>query len=255
MSVDKRLEVQGPRILILSAHADDHLRSAGTVFKLQYEKGAVPFEVVMTDSSLGGDYRSGKRLGRQETARARAAELTKASKYLGVRKTWETGEPDYGLIYRQDLVFGVGEIIREVKPELVIMPNGYDSHPDHKAANQIGIEAVRAASMNIQLNNEKYRLHGVEYKPYRVPEIVQVEMMQPDRVNLIVDVTEQLPQITRLFEIYDSQMSPRLKRYLLGLLQVRAYTLEDEKALAAEAFIIPDEFPSIAGRRENGLLL
>lgn len=245
MSADRKPGAE-PRILILSAHADDHLRSAGTVLKLQYEKGAVPFEVVMTDSSLGGDYRSSNHLGREETSQARAAELTKASKYLGVRKTWTMGEPDYGLMYRQELVFGVAEVIREVRPDLVIMPHDFDSHPDHKATKHIGIEAIRAASMNIR------RDIGI---PHRVSEVAQVEMMQPDRVSLIVNVTEQLPQIERLFKIYESQMDSRLAAYLRGMLAVRAYTLEDPQALAAEAFILSNEFPSVAGRGEKGLLL
>lgn len=247
MSIEAKRGFSERRILILSAHADDHLRSAGTVFKLGFEKNAIPYEIVMTDSSLGGDYRIGLPAGRDEVAEMRCAELTAASKYLGVRKTWQMGEPDYGLMYRQDLVFGVARIIREVRPELVIMPHNYDSHPDHKATNNIGVEAIRAASMNILA--DKLGL------PYRVPEIVQTEMMQPDRVDIIVDVTEQLPQIEKLFQIYESQMSPRLERYLRSMLQVRAYTLEDEQALAAEAFILTDEFPSVAGRVGGGLLL
>lgn len=243
---ERRTELNKPRILLLSAHADDHLRSAGTVFKLGYEKGAVPFEVVMTDSSLGGNFRSSGET-REAVAKMRAAELSEASRYLGVQETWVLEEPDYGLMYRQDLVFGVAKIIRKVKPDLVIMPHNYDSHPDHKATKHIGVEAIRAASMGILVDQLG--------EPHRVPEIVQVEMMQPDRVDLIVDVTEQLPQIQRLFEIYDSQMSPRLRRYLEGMLAVRAYTLEDEQALAAEAFILTNEFPSVGVRKGGGLLL
>lgn len=223
-------------ILMISAHADDHVSCAGTIFKLKKERRVVPFEVILTDSSQGQDFKESVKKYNGSMKEIRLKELSQASKVLGIKKTYLLDEPDFGLQPNQKVIFEVAKIIREVKPQIVFLLGATDIHPDHKAAFRIGLEALKLASFTVKLGG---------LNPHRVPLILCTDQELPNSIHIIVDITRYLPKKEKLFKAYGSQMSPKAIAFEKGLISVRGYHLTNGEHRVAEAFSLQSEFPII----------
>lgn len=231
-------------ILIISSHADDQISCAGTIFKLQEERGMVPFELVLTDSSLGQDFRAKKQANKKAVSSMRQKELSKASEFLGIKQTFLLKEPDFGLERTPKLVFSVAKVIREIAPEIVFINGEFDSHPDHRAAFRIGLDAIKLAAMSV--NTKEL---GTSF---RVPVVLCVEQMLPDRVQILVDITKFQEKKEKLLDIYKSQMSPKSLAFEKGMMAVRGYHLKKPAGFLAEAFTLQNEFPILVFEEEKG---
>lgn len=229
-------------ILIISSHADDHISVAGTVLKLQEERGMVPFELVLTNSNRGQDFRAQKQIRKKLVAQMRAQELSQASQFLGIRRTFFLNQPDFGLSYSSKLVFAVAKVIRAVQPQIVFINGEFDGHPDHRAAFRIGLDAIKLAAMSVEIK----KLGA----PFRVPVVFCVEQMLPDKVQILVDTTKYSLKKDQLLEIYKSQMSPKSLAFEKGMGAVRGYHLRKPQGFIAEAFTLQNEFP-ILGLENN----
>lgn len=225
----------GNNILIVSSHADDHISCAGTIFKLQEERGMVPFELVLTDSSKGQDFRTQKQKNRKSVRAMRLKELSKASQFLGIRQAFLLKEPDFGLQYSPKLVFQAAKVIRKVKPEIIFINGEYDAHPDHRASFRIALDAIKLAGMGVDTKTLG--------EPVRVPVVLCVEQMLPDRVQILVDITKFRDKKEALLKIYLSQMSPKSLAFERGLGEVRGYHLRKADGFFAEGFTLQNEFP------------
>lgn len=233
-------------LLIISAHADDHLACAGTVFKLQEEFGYQAFEVVLTDSSLGQDFKIKRELSPQVVAQTRKKELSEASRFLGVKKTFQFNQPDLGLCYQQALVFELIKIIREVRPQIAFLLHPEDAHPDHQVAYKLGLDALKIAATGV-----KKESLGT---PWRTNLVLLAEGMVPVKAQILVDIRNYLEKKIKLFKIYASQASPRAVSFAQSLAVVRGYHLRKENSLAAEAFCLQEEFPVVLFEKdEKGL--
>lgn len=222
-------------LLIISAHADDNMACAGTVFKLQKEFGFRAYELVYTNSTLGQNYKKSFEIARKNVAKTRAKELVKAQKFLGIVKSFNFNQPDLGLTYSQELVFKTISVIREVSPEVVFLMNLYDSHSDHKEAFRIGLSAVKMAATGI--------LRESLGRPCRVGMVLCSEGMLPIPTQISVDITNYQAKKDKLFKIYVSQASPKALRFDESLGFVRGYHLRKKDGVFAEAFTLPGEFP------------
>lgn len=222
-------------ILIISSHADDHISCAGTIFKLQEERGMIPFELVLTDSSKGQDFRTKKQAGRDLVSSMRLKELSKASKFLGIRQTVLLKQPDFGLERTSELVLEVAKVLRRVRPVVAIINGEFDAHPDHRAAFRIALDAIKLAAMGVDVESLG--------DPIRVPVVLCVEQMLPDRIQVVVDTTRFQEKKQKLLNIYRSQMSPKSMAFVTGMAAVRGYHLRKPDGFAAEAFTLQNEFP------------
>lgn len=233
-------------VLVISAHADDHVSCAGTLFKLK-KQGFKLFEVVLTDSSEGRDFKDAKdttknKKSNTEIARIRETELSKASEFLGIEKTFKIGQEDLGLTYSKKLVFEIVPIIRAIKPVVGIIMNSNDFHPDHRQTFSIGSEAFKWAGSGVQ----------PELGPaYRTPIVLCSEGMIPIQANVLVDITEFAEQKAELLKIYASQASPKLINFDASMAAIRGYQLRREGSLAAEAFTTDPTSPAILFDRIN----
>lgn len=229
-------EVNQPNVLVLSAHADDHIACAGTLFKLK-DKGYKLYEVVFTDSSEGKDYRQNLiDQTTDATQQMRATELSAASKFLGMEKTFQLNLEDLGLTYSKNLVFEVVKIIRLVKPTIGIIMNSFDFHPDHRETYKIGSEAFKFA--------------GTGVKPelgenYRTPIVLCGEGMIPVAANILVDITNYASKKMELYKIYESQANPKALNFEQSLMNIRGYQLRKVNSLAAEAYTTDPLSPAI----------
>ena len=230
---------ESKNLLIISAHADDELPSAGTIMKLNREFGMVPHQVIFTDSAQGPDFRGDGIVDPHSNSALRNHEQSLAAAFLGIKETFPFHKPDFRLEYSPGLSIEVARLIQDLRPNVVIMNGEFDQHPDHIAAHNIGIDAVIRASMDVPSE-------GLGRK-FRVPTVMGAEMMLPDRVHTQVDVTTYMEELAALYSVYQSQMSPRLEDCLRGLGAARGYLLNgsEQNRAVAEGFTLFQRFPTL----------
>jgi LmbE family N-acetylglucosaminyl deacetylase len=221
-------------ILIISSHADDHMACAGTVLKLR-NKGYTPYEIVLTDSAEGPNNGNGnhKPIHMKEV---RNSELSDASKFLGIKKTYLFDQPDLGLKYSKKLMFEVMKVIREVKPRIGLIMNTNDWHPDHRETAKIGSEAFKWAGSGVKPEYGEF---------HRTPIVLMAEGMIPVQPNVLVDVTAYSGKKLELWKKYESQATPKLVNFEKSLGDIRGYQLRRKGSLSAEAFTTDPTSPVI----------
>lgn len=222
------------KLLIISAHADDHITCAGTVFKLLDNGYEDLYETVLTTSGEGRDHRQPN--GNYDVESLRSKELHQASQFLGTREIFELRQEDLGLNYSKKLVFEVVTIIRRIKPVIGFLMPLFDWHSDHRAAFKIGSEAFKIAATGI-----KPELGDA----HRTPIVLKVEGMLPTKPQILVDVTAYFEKKIELFKIYESQAQSQALRFTEGLACVRGYHLRRPGNFLAEGFTTDATSPII----------
>ncbi len=180
------------RVLVVSAHPDDHDFGAAGVIAAWRLAGIEVTILVLTDGQAGGYDES---IDRAEIPGIRRREQRAAAAALGVDDVHFAGHVDGYLEPTHEVVRDIVRVIRQVRPQRMVFQSAerrYDrigaSHPDHLAAGEAAIRALFPASRN----------------PFSYPELIEHEHLQPWTVlemwvmshkepNHIVDVTEQLP--------------------------------------------------------------
>ncbi len=218
-------------VLLITAHADDHTASAGTVFKLR-DQGYKVYELILTTSSEGRDFRNPD--GTYNVAQLRDEEFSEASKFLGTEKIWRFEQEDLNLQYSKKLVFDAVEVIREVQPAVGIIMNEFDWHPDHVAAYRIGSTAFKMAATGIRPELGDH---------HRTPIVLGVEGMLPIKPSILVDITDYYDKKEELFKIYESQASSKALGFQEGLSKVRGYHVRRVGSMMAEAFTTDETSP------------
>lgn|SRR5574341_2046075 len=150
-----------PRLLIALAHPDDEsFGMAGTIAKYRNE-GADVYLICATNGDVGT--MEDKYLdGYKSVADVRLAELQCAAQILGLTRLYAFGYRDSGMpgspdnehpdslvaADLDDVVQRVTEVIREVRPQVVVTfdPYGGYGHPDHLRIHEATIGAFQAAS-------------------------------------------------------------------------------------------------------------
>lgn len=225
------------RLLIISAHADDHIICAGTVFKL-LDEGYEAYELLMTDSSEGNDRRAGKLLqDRGKVAELRESEFTEATKFLGIKRRYSLCQEDLNLEFSKELMLQVIKVIREVKPDIIFTMNETDYHKDHIATAKIVQEASFWASGGV---------HPELGDAHRTGIVLYGEGMLPIMPDVLVDISAYHEKKLELFRIYASQANDKAVSFADSLAEVRGYHLRKSKNKQyAEAFTISHKFFSI----------
>lgn len=224
------------KILIVSAHADDHLTCAGSVFKLQ-EQGYEVYEAVLTNSGEGNDRRKGEVLNQQkEVIRLRTNEFDKASQFLGTKRKFMFMEEDLNLQFSKEIMLKLVKIIREVEPNIIFTMNETDYHKDHIAAAKIVQEASFWAATGVRPEMGK---------PHRTDFVLYGEGMLPIEPEVLVDITGYEQKKMDLFKIYESQANSKSTIFTDSLMRVRGYHIRRKNIEFAEAFNLNKKFPII----------
>lgn len=170
-------------VLAIAAHRDDtEIVSGGTIIKmvdLGYSLGIL--DLTAGESGSRGD------------ANTRAEESANATKIMGLQYRYNLQLPDAGLFLTQENALKVAMIIRETRPELVILPFWKQRHPDHSTAGDIGYRGCFLAGLS------KMPIPGDAYRPRKI--LYSTSFADAEHV-FIVDITEQYKRtidIVRMF--------------------------------------------------------
>ncbi|MBI4147712.1 PIG-L family deacetylase, partial [Candidatus Woesearchaeota archaeon] len=179
------------RVLFISGHPDDHMTSAGTLNKLR-KKGYALFEIVLTGGS-GGYVKPEEK---DKIVEIRDKEFAAASALLGTTKTWSLGFDEHELRMNKDNVEAVTAVVREVDPEIIIIPNRDDYHETHLETNRIATKAIRTA-----MKHRKLKL-GTPLQPLAV---LEWEFSVPKQPDVVVDISDEWTFKEKLLACYSSQ--------------------------------------------------
>ena len=161
------------RALVVMAHPDDaDFSCAGTV-ALWTDAGTEVVYLMVTDGEAGGDELT---LDSAEIGAMRRGEQRRAAAEVGVKDVRFLGYPDGRVEATLDLRRDISRVIRQVRPQRVIIPSperDWDSvaasHPDHMATGEAAMNAVFPDARNPHAHRELLAEEGLA--PWTVPEV------------------------------------------------------------------------------------
>lgn len=183
---------QVERVLVVSAHPDDHDFGAAGTIATWVGKGIEVTILILTDGQAGGFDRE---IDRAEMPGIRHREQRAAAAELGVDDVRFAGYVDGYLEPSHEVIRDIVRVIRQVRPQRMVFQSSVRdyarlgaSHPDHLAAGEACIRAVFPACGN----------------PFAYPELIEHEQLEPwsitemwvtahTEVNHYVDITEYVP--------------------------------------------------------------
>jgi N-acetylglucosamine malate deacetylase 1 len=174
-------------ILAFGAHPDDvELFAGGTIAKL----GTMGYATGIVDMTRG-------ELGTRGTPATRAQEARESARILGVRirRNLDLGDGSVEVSARNRLA--VISVLREYRPELVLVHHPDDRHPDHVHTSRLVVEAAHHAGLaKIRTRQERFRPNTVLF--YMLPAHVIP--------NMVVDVSDVSEQRLSAIRAYRSQL-------------------------------------------------
>ncbi len=191
------------KVLCIEPHPDDCVIALGGTIKKLADSGIDVVYLLLTDGSMGTTDES---VLRHELALTRLIEERKSSELLGVKKVLTLDFGDTELPYDREARKEIVSLIRKEKPEMVLMPDPwmpYESHPDHRRAGFLGIEAVSFSGLpNF---NRTDLMIGLE--PHSVS---AVGFYYTHRPNYFVDITDVMELKLKAVKIHESQFTEEI---------------------------------------------
>lgn len=182
-SMDKPVALD---VLAIAAHPDDSEITCGGLLIKMIHMGR---KVGVLDLAAGemGTY------GDQHT---RAAEAASAAKIMGLVFRANTGMPDAAIEHTQENKLRIAQVIRDTRPELVVLPHWTQRHPDHLACSQLGYDACFLAGL------AKLPISG---EPHRPRKIIYASYYRNTDYSFLVDISDVFEQKLRAIAAYESQ--------------------------------------------------
>jgi bacillithiol biosynthesis deacetylase BshB1 len=174
-------------VLAFAAHPDDlEITCGGTLRKL-VEEGRL---VGACDLTRG-------EMGTYGTAATREKELRSAARILGLAARVNAGLPDSGLFNTREQQSPVVEILREWRPELVIVPALEQRHPDHSTCPRLVFDACYFAGL------AKFAAQGKPHRPRKILYVHTGYTRTPP--SFVVDISKQMARKLKAVAAYRSQ--------------------------------------------------
>ncbi|MFC4639071.1 bacillithiol biosynthesis deacetylase BshB1 [Deinococcus hohokamensis] len=174
--------------LCVAPHPDDaEIGAGGTLIRLAHSGQAVG--ILELTRGEGGT------LG---TPTARAAECVAAARIMGLAWRGQLGLPDGGLVDSPAGARALAEVLRAVRPRVLVVPHHRDRHPDHFGAYHLAKRAVHLAGL---------RKADVPGEPHRVTRVLLYQGNADIQPNVLVDVEASLPVWEAAVLAHESQFS------------------------------------------------
>ncbi|MEE9554854.1 MAG: bacillithiol biosynthesis deacetylase BshB1 [candidate division Zixibacteria bacterium] len=177
-------------VLAIAAHRDDtEIVSGGTIIKLV----DLGYNVGLLDLTAGES-------GSRGDAETRTKEAACAAEVMGIKFRENLGFPDAGLYDTQENALKVAEVIRQTKPEMVILPYWNQRHPDHAAASEIGYRGCFLAGLI------KMPIDGDAFRPRKIIYSTSFHDVSP---SFVIDITDQYERKCKSVACYDTQFEEK----------------------------------------------
>src|SRR5437016_4141817 len=175
--------------LAIAAHPDDAELGMGATLRALTASGA---KVGILDLTSGEPTPQG-------TPELRAQETAAASAILQLAWRGNLGLPNRSLIADLDARARLAEVLRKLKPRVLLTHFWEDSHPDHVAASAL----VDAARFWAKLT--KTDLSGAPHYPEHVYYYFSVHLRLHPTPSFVMDISEHIDTKMRALQCYESQ--------------------------------------------------
>jgi bacillithiol biosynthesis deacetylase BshB1 len=177
-------------LLAIAAHRDDVELTCGGTLARAVRAG---HRVGVVDLTQG-------EAGTRGDAATRAAEADRAAKVLGVHVRFNAGLPDAHLHNDEPSRAKVIDLIRAMRPRVVILPFPVGRHPDHRIASELGRDACYLAGL------AKYGPAGAAapHRPFKVLYALAYRE-DPVKPSFVVDISDVFEIKMAAVRCYESQ--------------------------------------------------
>ncbi|MBF0489162.1 MAG: PIG-L family deacetylase [Candidatus Omnitrophica bacterium] len=214
------------KILVVSVHPDDEtLGCAGTLLRLRSQGAQISWLIL---TQMGKDKFS------KETIEGRSKEIQVVSKIYGMNdvKVLRFETTNLVQVPLNDLVQEISEVVNQLQPDTVFIPNRSDAHSDHRRAFEALSVLVKGFRYPYIKNVLMYEtISETEFAP-ALPEKIFIP-------NMFVEVTHFIQKKIEIMRIYSSELGqhpfPRSERNILALATFRGATANVEYA---ESFMV-----------------
>lgn len=190
MDRDHGKKLQNVDLLAFGAHPDDVEIGAGGIIAKHHKEGFTTAICSLTEAELSSN----------GTVENRRIEAQRAVEILGVTGHYNLGLPDRGITGSPEQLAKVTQIIRQLRPKVVIAPYLEDRHPDHVACSRVVKEAVFNAGLKNYHTSGNESYHRVEqFYYYFINDIV--------KADLIIDISDIYETKIEALLAYSSQFS------------------------------------------------
>ncbi len=173
-------------LLSIAAHPDDCEITCGGLMIKSVRMGRKVGALDLTQGEMGtfGDKTD------------RMVELKAAADIMGLVYRGNLRMPDSAVEYNQENKLRVAQVIRDTRPEAVIVPHWEQRHPDHLACCRLAYDACFLAGLKkIDLNGEPFRPHKILYAYY----------YRNREFTFLTDISEVFDQKCEAVLVYKSQ--------------------------------------------------
>jgi len=178
-------------VLSIGAHPDDvELTCSGTLIKLK-KQGK---KIGILDLTRG-------ELGTRGTPETRESEAKAAGEIIGVDFRENLGLPDGSIEITPATKAAVIEVIRHVRPEILLFPHWLERHPDHEHAHRLCREAWFSSGLE-KLETARGGKKQEPFRPRAFYHYMQTFEFEP---SFVVDISEQFEQRMESVKAFKSQ--------------------------------------------------
>jgi len=176
-------------ILAIAAHRDDVEQTCGGTLLKMAERGLATGILDLTQGEMGT----------RGTAEDRAREAEEAARILRVGWRRALDIPDGRVENTWENRLKVARVVRETRPQVVILPYWQGRHPDHYTTSVLGYEACFLAGLA--------KLHVDGLAPHRPFKIVYASLYHDVRPTFVVDISERFEARLQSILAYKSQFT------------------------------------------------
>lgn len=186
MPASQESERQCADVLAIAAHRDDVEQTCGGTLLRMAARG---LRTAILDLTRG-------EAGTRGTAEDRAREAAEAARLLGVGRREALDFPDGAIENTLENRKKIVQVVREVRPRVVILPYWQARHPDHAIVAALGYEACFLSGL------AKIETGHAPHRPFK---IVYASLYADVRPSFIVDITSFIEQRHGALMAYKSQ--------------------------------------------------
>jgi bacillithiol biosynthesis deacetylase BshB1 len=179
-------QASATEVLAIAAHRDDVEQTCGGTLLRMHSVGVSTAILDLTQGEAGT----------RGSATERAAEATEAARILGAGWREALDIPDGRVENTWENKLKVVEVLRRVRPRVVILPYWTARHPDHATASTLGYEACFLSGL------AKIETGTAPHRPFK---IVYASLYADVRPSFVVDITPFIEDRHRALMAYHSQ--------------------------------------------------
>jgi len=217
------------RVMVITAHPDDSEFGAGGTVARQVKEGREVTYVIVTNGNKGSGDRT---MTSERLVGVRQSEQRNAARVLGVERVEFLGYEDGEVEDTRDLRRDVTRQIRKWRPDLVITmqpmrtKNLYASHRDHRTTASVVLDCVYPLARD----HLSFPELMPEYEPHKVREVY---LMQWDKPDLVVDISEVMDLKIKALACHQSQfqnfsdVEARVREWAAGVGKRKRYAFAE----------------------------